>query len=200
MKKLILICAVAAMVAGCKNNSTQPKDNGLPKVENKTDKNGVAKPAAATVAYVDIDSLMTNLTMFKDASAALEANAAKYQKEVAAKQNAFQKAYADFNKKMQTTGYASQAEYENAQKRLQNLQEEGAKLEMKYAEQLQKEQMELNAQLQAALHEYLAVFNADKRYDMILGKGGDNILYADPSLDITDAIIEGMNANYKKEK
>lgn len=200
MKKLILICAVAAMVVGCKNKSTQPKDNGLPKVENKTDKNGAAKPAAATVAYVDIDSLMTNLTMFKDASAALEANAAKYQKEVAAKQNAFQKAYADFNKKMQTTGYASQAEYENAQKRLQNLQEEGAKLEMKYAEQLQKEQMELNAQLQAALHEYLAVFNADKRYDMILGKGGDNILYADPSLDITDAIIEGMNANYKKEK
>lgn len=200
MKKLILFCAVAAMIAGCKNNSTKPKDNGLPKVEAKSGKSEAAKPAAATVAFVDIDSLMTHLTMFKDASAALEANAAKYQKEVAAKQSAFQKAYADFTKKMQTTGYASQAEYENVQKRLQNLQEEGAKLEMKYAEKLQKEQMELNGQLQEALHEYLAVFNADKRYDMILGKGGDNILYADPALDITDAIIEGMNANYKKEK
>lgn len=200
MKKLIIICAVAAMVVGCKNNSTKPKDNGLPKVETKGGNKATAAPAPATIAYVDIDSLMTNLTMFQDANAALEAKATKYQKEIAAKQSAFQKAYTDFQKKMQTTGYASQTEFENAQKHLQNLQDEGAKLELKYSEQLQKEQLELNEKLQKALHEYLDVFNADKRYSMILGKGGDNILYADPALDITNAIVEGMNANYKKEK
>lgn len=200
MKKLIIICAVAAMVAGCKNNSTQPKDNGLPKVENKEGKNTASAPVPATIAYVDIDSLMTKLTMFQDANAALEAKATKYQKEIAAKQSAFQKDYTDFQKKMQTTGYASQTEFENAQKHLQNLQDEGAKLELKYSELLQKEQVELNEKLQKALHDYLDVFNADKRYSMILGKGGDNILYADPALDITNAIVEGMNANYKKEK
>lgn len=200
MKKLIIICAVVAMMAGCKNNSTQPKDNGLPKVETKDDKKTSAAPTPTTIAYVDIDSLMAHLTMFQDANAALEAKANKFQKDIAAKQSAFQKAYTDFQKKMQTTGYASQTEYENAQKHLQNLQDEGAKLEMKYAEQLQKEQAELNGQLQKALHDYLDVFNADKRYSMILGKGGDNILYADPALDITDAVVAGMNANYKKEK
>lgn len=200
MKKIIIICAVACMVIGCKNNSTQPKDNGLPKVETKEGTAKTNAPTAATIAYVDIDTLMAKLTMFQDANAALEAKASKYQKDIAAKQSAFQKAYTEFTKKMQSTGYASQTEYENAQKHLQNLQDEGAKLEMKYAEQLQKEQLELNAQLQKALHDYLGVLNADKRYSMILGKGGDNILYADPSLDITEAIVEGMNANYKKEK
>lgn len=199
MKKLIIICAVAALVAGCKNNSTKPKDNGLPKVESKTDAKS-STPASATIAYVDIDTLMAKLTMFQDANAALEAKAKKYHNDIAAKQNTFQKAYADFQKKMQTTGYASQTEFENAQKHLQKLQDEGAKLEMKYSEELQKEQEKLNNELRKALHEYLAVFNADKRYSMILGKGGDNILYADPALDITDAIVEGMNANYKKEK
>lgn len=200
MKKLIIICTVAAMVVGCKNNSTKPKDNGLPKVEAKGGKSTSTASTPATIAYVDIDTLMVKLTMFQDANAALEAKATTFQKEIAAKQSTFQKAYTDFQKKMQTTGYASQAEFENAQKHLQNLQDEGAKLELKYSELLQKEQVELNEQLQKALHDYLDVFNADKRYSLILGKGGDNILYADPALDITEAIVEGMNSDYKKKK
>ena len=33
---------------------------------------------------------------------------------------------------------------------------------------------------------------------MILSKSGDNILYADKSIDITNEIIAGLNKAYKK--
>ena len=34
---------------------------------------------------------------------------------------------------------------------------------------------------------------------MILSKSGDNMLYADKSLDITDEVINGLNKRYKKK-
>ena len=33
---------------------------------------------------------------------------------------------------------------------------------------------------------------------MILSKSGDNILYADKQLDITDQVVAGLNKRYKK--
>ena len=34
---------------------------------------------------------------------------------------------------------------------------------------------------------------------MIISKAGDNILMADPSLDITKDVINGLNKRYKKK-
>lgn len=191
MKKLMIICAAVALMASCgENKSTQPKDNGLVKAGEKTE--------AGKIAYVEVDSLVTQLEMCREAKAALEAKGKQFEQTITAKTNAFQKAYQAFGQKMQTTGYGSQAEYEAAQKNLQRMQEEGAKLEQQYHEILAKEQDEFNQRLRDSVQAYIAVLNADHRYTMILSKSGDNVLYADPSLDITDEVIKGMNKRYKK--
>lgn len=193
MKKIILLCATVALMASCgENKSTQPKENSLPKAGSKTE------TPAAKIAYVEIDSLVTQLEMCKEAKASLEAKGKSYEKNIAAKTQAFQKAYENFGKKMQTTGYKSQAEYEAAQKNLQRMQEEGAKYEQQCAATLAKEQDEFNNRLRDSLQSYIKVLNADHRYTMILSKSGDNVLYADPTLDITDEVIKGMNKRYKK--
>lgn len=192
MKKLFFLCATIALMAACgENNSTKPRDNGLPKASDK-------EAPMGKVAYVEIDSLVTQLDMCREAKAALEAKGKGYEKQIASKSAAFQKAYESFGHKMQTTGYKSQSEYEAAQKNLQRMQEEGAKFEQQCAETLAKEQDEFNNRLRDSLQAYIKVFNADKRYAMILSKSGDNVLYADPTLDITDQIIKGMNKRYKK--
>ena len=36
-----------------------------------------------------------------------------------------------------------------------------------------------------------------KKYDIILSKAGDNILFADKKYDITQDIINGLNKRYK---
>lgn len=198
-KKIILFCAaVALVVAGCKNKSTEPKTNGMPKAGQTAANASVAANGAVAIAYVDVDTLMTQLEMCKAGLADLEAKSATYQKEIQNKAAAFQKAYTDHAQKMQTTGYPSQADYEAAEKRLQNLQQEGANLELKYTQKLQEEQNAFNTKLHDEVQKFLKEYNADGRYAMILAKSGDNVLYADPSLDITGAIVEAMNAAYKK--
>lgn len=195
MKKLIICAAAMITLCSCtENKSTTPKANGLPKAE------ATASAPTGAIAYVDVDTLMSQLEMCKEGKAALEAKGAQYRKELDGKSATFQKEYAAFAQKMQTTGYASQAEYEAAQKRLQTLQENGTKQEMKYAEALQKEQDAFNARLHDSINTYIATLNADHRFAMILAKSGDNVLYADPSLDITSEVVAGMNKRYKKAK
>ncbi len=196
MKKITFIMALAMGVvfASCGNNkSTTPKDNGLQKAGEKTEVSG-------EIAYVEIDSLNTQLEMCKEGKAMLEAKSAQYRNQLSAKQKSFQNAYAAFQKKMQTSGYASQAEYESAQKNLQRMQEEGAKFEQQCAEKLAVEQDKFNQSLRDSLQAYIKIMNKDHRYKMILSKAGDNILYCDPSCDITKEVVAGMNKRYTKTK
>lgn len=191
-KKLFPVLVALLCVSCGGNKSTTPHDNGLPKADD------TSAEATGKIAYVNTDSLMSQLEMCKEGQAALEAKSAQYRKELDSKSASFQKEYAAFAQKMQTTGYASQAEYEAAQKRLQQLQESGSKQEMRYAEQLQKEQDAFNERLHDSLNAYIRTLNADHRYSIILAKSGDNILYADPALDITKIVVAGMNKRYKK--
>lgn len=190
---LILAAAIATLMASCgPNKSTTPKDNGMTKAD-------ASKEAPmGMVAYVEVDSLVTQLEMMKEAKAALEAKGKQAQQQLAAKQKAFENAYQAFENKMKSTGYSSQQEYENAQKNLQRMQEDGAKLEQSLGANLAQEQEAFNQRLRDSLQAYIKVLNADGRYSMILSKSGDNVLYADPSLDITNEVIKGMNKRYKK--
>lgn len=187
---LIISLALLASCGGSKKHVS--KDTNLPKAE--------SAETAISIAYVEIDSLNTQLTMCQEARTRLEAQANGYRHELDKKSQSFQKAYADFAQKMQSTGYASQLEYEAAQARLQKMQEEGARLEQKYAERMAQDQEEFNAALRDSVRSYLAILNADHRYTMILSKSGDNVLYADPALDITDEVVKGMNKRYAKKK
>ena len=55
-----------------------------------------------------------------------------------------------------------------------------------------------------AINSYVAEFNARQGYAMILATQGDiltiPVVAADSSLDITDALLEGLNAEYVKSK
>lgn len=194
MKRYFTLVAIAAILVSCgENKSTQPKENGLQKAEAK------AQSASSRIAYVEVDSLVTQLEMCKEAKAALEAKSKSYEQQIAAKQKAFQQAYESFGKKMQSTGYGSQAEYEAAQRNLQKMQEDGARLEQQLGAQLAKEQEEFNTRLHDTVQAYLRILNADNRYDMIISKSGDNILYSNPSLDITEEVVKGINKRYAKK-
>ena len=53
-------------------------------------------------------------------------------------------------------------------------------------------------ELQAAVNNFLTSYNKDKKFDMILSKSGDNILFANKKFDITQDVINGLNKRYKK--
>ena len=80
-------------------------------------------------------------------------------------------------------------------KKEQELQE----LEAKLTQDIMLENQKLNAQLADSLTNFLKVFNADGRYHVILSNTAkDNVLMANEHYDITDEVITGLNARYKK--
>ena len=54
--------------------------------------------------------------------------------------------------------------------------------------------------LRDSLDNFLKEFNRDGRYKLILSRSGDNVLYADPAVDITNEVVAGLNKRYKKTK
>ena len=93
----------------------------------------------------------------------------------------------------QDQAMAKQQELQKEQVRLQNLQES---LGAKY----QKEQDEYNQALHDSIQNFLKSYNKDRGYAYILSKSGDNILLADPALDITEDVIKGLNKRYNSTK
>ena len=44
---------------------------------------------------------------------------------------------------------------------------------------------------------FLKTYNKSKKYDYILARQGDNILFANPKFDITKEVVAGLNKRYK---
>jgi outer membrane protein len=63
--------------------------------------------------------------------------------------------------------------------------------------ELANETAKFNEALRDSLNNFLKAYNKDKKYDIILSKAGDNILFADKKYDITQDVINGLNKRYK---
>ena len=83
-------------------------------------------------------------------------------------------------------------EIEQQQQELQALQEE-------LAVQFDQEQQKYNKEMRDSIQSFLREYNKSKGYSIILSKAGDNILYADPAMDITEDVVAGLNKRYKKK-
>ncbi len=193
MKKTLSALAVAAMAFGIMSCNNQPKANDTKKT---------AKPATATaaagsqqIAYVEIDSIMTQYTYWKEVAKILEAKEKNIQKTLAGKQQALQQAAANFQRNIQTNKY-TQAQAQQIQAGIQKQAADAEALQQRLGAEYQKEVTNYNKALSDSVHNYLKSFNKDKKYVMILAKSGDNILYADDACNITSEVVKGMNKAY----
>ena len=59
-----------------------------------------------------------------------------------------------------------------------------------------------NEKLYNKVAEFLKQYAKTKGYKLVLtySKANPTVLYADESLDVTKAVVEGLNAEYKKDK
>ena len=193
MKKTLSALAVAAMAFGIMSCNNQPNAN---------DTKETAKPATATaaagsqqIAYVEIDSIMTQYTYWKEVAKILEAKEKNIQKTLAGKQQALQQAAANFQRNIQTNKY-TQAQAQQIQAGIQKQAADAEALQQRLGAEYQKEVTNYNKALSDSVHNYLKSFNKDKKYVMILAKSGDNILYADDACNITSEVVKGMNKAY----
>lgn len=166
-----------------------------PKVEAKSE-----APAAATtsmkIAYVEVDSIMSQYKFCKEYSLILQKKSQNIQNTINAKGRNLQAAAAKFQQDVQNNKYTQQqAEAVNAGLQKQNADLQA--LQQRLGTEFQNETDKFNKALRDSIQHYLAAYNKDKKYALIISKAGDNILYADKTYDITNEVIAGLNKAYK---
>jgi len=169
--------------------------NQSPKAEDEAPKSQA--PSNLKIAYVEVDSLMTQYEYCKEYSLILEKKSQNIQSTLQQKGQALQAAANNFQQKLQQNAYTR----EQAEQIQMGLQKQNADLEalqQRLSAEFQEETAKFNEALHDSLQHFIAKYNKDKKYTMILSKSGDNILYADKSADITSDIIAGLNKAYKK--
>ena len=188
MKKYIFpALAIAAMMVSCNNQSPKMDD----------------QPAAAAsgdglkIAYVEVDSLMTQYTFAKDYSVTLQKKSNNARNTLNQKGNALQAAAANFQQKLNNNGFQSREQAASQQAAIERQQRDLQELQARLENELASETAKFNETLRDSLQNFLKVYNKDKKYDLILAKSGDNILIADKKLDVTQDVINGLNKRYK---
>ena len=190
MKKYIFSAlAIAAVMVSCNNAS--------PKMDEKPAEAESAATGDLKIAYVEVDSLMTQYTFAKDYSVTLEKKSNNARNTLTQKGNQLQAAVNNFQQKLNNNGFQSREQAASVQAAIERQQRDLQELQARLESELAKEAQEFNVALRDSLNNFLAAYNSDKKYDMILSKAGDNILLANKRFDITQDVINGLNKRYK---
>ena len=169
MKKTILM-AVAGLFAMTACNQQAPK----------VDEKSEAAPTNSElkIAFVEVDSIMSQYEFCKEYSKILEKKGQNIQNTIAQKGQNLQAAANKFQQDLQNNKYTQQqAEAVNAG--LQKQQADLQALQQRLGSDFQAETDKFNAALRDSIQHFLAKYNKDKKYSLILSKAGDNILFAD---------------------
>ena len=185
----LVVAAMAAMtMTSCDKSKSQ------------TDDKPVATQTASTdtkVAFVEVDSIMSQYKFCKDYSLILQKKGQNIQNTLSQKQQALEAAAANFQQKVQQNAYTRE-QAQQIQMSLQKQNNDLQALNQRLSSEFQAETEKYNNALRDSIQHFLAVYNKDKKYSLILSKAGDNILYADKTHDITNEVIAGLNKAYKQ--
>jgi outer membrane protein len=188
-KSTILALCIASGLASCNNQS--PKLDNEPAAASDSSVQGVVR-----IAYVEVDSLMTQFEFAKEKSKELEKKSLNARNTLTTKGNQLQAAANNFQQKLQNNGFTSREQAEGVQAQLQRQQNDLAALQARLENELASEQQKFLQALQDSLNNFLDIYNKDKKYDMIVNKSA--VLFADKKYDITQDVINGLNKRYRK--
>ena len=188
MKKFFLcVAALALTLTGCKQQTAEseaPQDNN-------------AAPSGLTIAYIQLDTLMSQYQLYKDYSEVLTRKGTNIQNTLAQKQQTLEKHVSAFQKKYEGNGFTTRDELERAQNNLQQEQNDLQALAERLNTEFNAEQARINEAARDSIQLFLKQYNKTKKYDYVLVKAGDNMLIANPKYDITNEVVKGLNKRYK---
>ena len=103
----------------------------------------------------------------------------------------------EFQRKYENNGFVSAESAQQQQNRIIKQQQDLQALQEKLSKDLADENQKNSLQLRDSINSFLKIYNKDKGYSLIISNTGfDNLLYADPAYNITQEIVDGLNARY----
>ena len=197
MKRIASILS-AALVAGllfngCNNAAT----TAAPDTQADT------TAAAGSIVFFNIDKVMEGYDMANDLRSVVETKVNGIQAEIDRRGNKLQKDVNDFQNKIEK-GLLTRSVAEVQQQKLQQQQNDYQQYAVRKQQEMAEEQQVMLNQIMDAISEYVKAYNAEKQYALVLTTSGDilaaPVVTGSAALDITDQILEGLNAEYVKTK
>jgi outer membrane protein len=148
------------------------------------------------IAYVDYDSLLLKFNLAQEMQKELIRKEMSINNIIEKERKTLQEEAAAFETKVQNNVFATQeraqAEYEKIMKKDQELLQRSQTMIAEF----EKESITKSSEVTQSIMDYIKEYNSDAKFDFILTKMGGNMLYANEALDITDEVVEGLNAKH----
>lgn len=149
------------------------------------------------IAFVEIDSLLTKYNFWNDLSEQMLKKEENIRTTLNEKGKKLEAEAREFERKIQNNGFTSRERAEQEQARLMKQQQELQELQQKLANDLAAENQKNSLELRDSINSFLNEYNKSKGYDLIISNTAfDNLLYGNPALNITNEIVDGLNARY----
>lgn len=149
------------------------------------------------LAYVNIDSVLTNYNYAKEASDELMKKSESSRASLNQKQKQIENEYREFQRKLQNNAFLTQERAQQEQNRIQKLAADLEQTAARMDNELAMDQMKINSQLADSVRLCIKEFNKTANYHIIFSNSGlDNILYAKEKYDITDEVTSLLNKRH----
>lgn len=185
----LMALALVLMFTQCADYKSNGSTNNAPAA--------VSGPANMKIAYVEIDSLLTKYRFWNDLNEMMIKKEENIRTTLNEKAKDLDSEMREFQRKLENNGFASRERAEQENLRISQKQRDLQQLQEKLSNELQAENQKNSLQLRDSINSFLKIYNKDKGYSLIISNTGfDNLLYADPAFNITNEIVEGLNARY----
>ncbi len=169
MKKLLFVVLIAAGLTSCNGQKT---------------------------AYVDTTKLIQEYSEMQEVEAEFTTKSDRVKSELDSVAKSFQVEVQEYQTNMNTMSTAQRQETEE---RLMRKQQSIQQQQQMMGNQLRQESDEVIDSIVEKVKEYVRDYGKENGYTYIFGSNESaNIMYAEDGLDITEEILEKLNANYKK--
>ena len=159
-----------------------------------------AESPAQGIAFINIDTVIYKFDMFFDRRAELIDKQQKAEAELNSKGSKYEKGARDYQEKV-SKGLVTRATAAEMEQGLMQQQQELVTLRDNLQANLMEEEQVMNRQIIEYITSYLEANKAEYNYQYIFGKSfGSVVLYGDSGLDITQKVLDELNAKYKAEK
>ena len=202
MKNTPLILSIIALVAALVLGILQ-LTGGNGKAGNTAAEGTEAVAEKGAVVYFNLDRVLNEYDMANDLSSVVETKVQSIQQEINRRGNSLQKKGNDFQEKI-NKGLMTQSVAEIQGKKLEDQRNSFQQYAAQKQQEMAEEQQVMMNQIGDAIKKFIDKFNEEKQYALIISTQGDvlpsPVVAGDASLDITDAIIAGLNEEYVRNK
>ncbi|MBD5196653.1 MAG: OmpH family outer membrane protein [Muribaculaceae bacterium] len=196
MKKIktFLVASLAILAVIATSCGSGDDKKAAPAAKAKTTKTDVH--ILPNYRYVDLDSVLSKYNLAKDFNEEMlrmQNNLASAEKQHTTKIQNFANS---MQNKMQNNSYLSEASYRQDEQTLNNMQNEAQKAMANLQTNMQNAALQGQQAVIDSITSFINEYNKTRGYDAIFQKA--STLYINPELDITDEVVEGLNARYNK--